>query len=77
MNNWILNGQTLTKKGEKKENFLPKMAWINSSQYIKIKGNASPYDGNHLYWAEKVEKHSGFNHRISKLIRIQKGCCKM
>jgi len=71
INNWILNGQTLTKKGEKKENFLPKMAWINSSQYIKIKGNTSPYDGNNLYWAERVEKHSGFNHRISKLIRIQ------
>jgi group II intron reverse transcriptase/maturase len=77
INNWILNGQTLTKKGEKKENFLPKMAWINSSQYIKIKGNASPYDGNNLYWAERVEKHSGFNHRISKLIRIQEGYCKL
>jgi RNA-directed DNA polymerase len=75
-NNWILTGQTLDKGGNVKENFLPKMVWVGSSQHVKIKGNASPYDGNHLYWAKRTEKYSGFSHRISKLIRIQKGCCK-
>ena len=75
-NNWILAGQTLDKGGKVKENFLPKMAWVGSSQHVKIKGNASPYDGNHLYWAKRAEKYSGFSHRVSKLIRIQYGCCK-
>lgn len=74
-NNWILTGKTLI-KGESKENFLPKMVWVSSGQHVKIKGNASPYDGNHIYWAKRTEKYSGYNHRISKLIRIQKGCCK-
>jgi hypothetical protein len=74
-NNWVLNGNTLSKDGVEKSNFLPKMAWVNSAQHIKIKGNASPYDGNHLYWALRTEKYSGFNHRISRLLRIQKGCC--
>ena len=74
-NNWILTGYTLDKGGKLKENFLSKMAWIGSSQHVKIKGKASPYDGNHLYWAQRTEKYSGFNHRISKLIRIQNGCC--
>ena len=74
-NNWILTGKTL-KNGKMKHNFLPKMVWVGSSQYVKIKDDASPYDGNHLYWAQRTEKYSGFNHRISKLIRIQKGCCK-
>ena len=75
-NNWILTGKTTIKNGAVKENFLPKMVWIGSSQHVKIKGNASPYDGDHLYWVERTEKYSGFNHRISKLIRIQNGCCK-
>ena len=75
-NNWILTGKTTVKNGVIKENFLPKLVWVGSSQHVKIKGNASPYDGNHLYWAERTEKYSGFNHRISKLIRIQNGCCK-
>lgn len=74
-NNWILTGKTLI-KGEMKTNFLPKMTWIGSSNHIKIKGEASPYDGNHIYWAQRIEKYSGFNHRISKLIRIQNGYCK-
>lgn len=73
-NNWILTGQTLDKGGKLKENFLPKMVWVGSTQYIKIKGNASPYDGNYLYWAKRAEEYSGLNHRISKSIRIKEGC---
>ena len=73
-NNWILAGETIV-KGEKKRNFLPKMTWVGSGQHIKIKGNASPYDGNHLYWATRTEKYSGYSHRISKLIKRQYGQC--
>jgi len=75
-NNWILTGQTLS-KDKIKENFLPKMVWVGSAKYIKIKGSASPYDGDHLYWAERTENYSGFNHRISKLLKIQKGRCRI
>ena len=73
-NNWILVGQTLI-NGVKKENFLPKMVWVGSSQHVKIKGSASPYDGNNPYWAVRTEKYSGFSHRISKLIKRQYGRC--
>jgi group II intron reverse transcriptase/maturase len=72
--NWVLAGQTLI-QGQKKDNFLPKLAWVTSSQHAKIKGDASPYDGNHLYWAKRMEKYSGFSHRISKLIKQQYGRC--
>jgi len=75
-NNWILTGQTKSKGGESvKENFLPKMSWVGSSQHIKIKGNASPYDGNHLYWANRTLRYSGFSTRVSNLIKRQKGEC--
>lgn len=73
-NNWILVGQTII-NGKKKENFLPKMVWVGSGQHVKIKGTASPYDGNHLYWATRTEKYSGYGHRISKLIKRQYGQC--
>jgi RNA-directed DNA polymerase len=72
--NWVLAGQTLI-QAKKKENFLPKLAWVKSSQHVKIRGNASPYDGNHIYWAERIEKYSGFSHQISKLIKKQYGRC--
>jgi RNA-directed DNA polymerase len=64
-NNWILTGQTLGKNGEIKENFLPKLVWVSSAQHIKIKENASPYNGNHLDWSKRVEKYSGFRTRVS------------
>jgi len=51
------------------------MSWVSSTQHIKIKGNASPYDGNHLYWAKRTSKYSGFSNKVNKLIKIQNGCC--
>ena len=63
------------RKGKVKENFLPKLSWVPSSQHVKIKGNASPYDGNHVYWARRTERYSGYSHRIAKLIQRQYGRC--
>lgn len=74
-NNWILTGKILNKKGIIKENFLPKLVWIGSSKYIRVKTNVSCYNTNYAYWVKRVEKYSNFNHRISKLIRIQEGYC--
>lgn len=65
-NKWILVGQTNDKKGKIKENFLPKLVWVGSSRYQKIKEIASPYDGNHPYWAERMEKYSGYSTKFQK-----------
>jgi hypothetical protein len=56
-NNWILTGKTRTKSGDIKENFLPKMVWVNSSKYIKIKSKASPFNDNNLYWTQRSQKY--------------------
>lgn len=74
-NNWILWGETKGKDGKVLETFLPKLSWVPSRQHVKIKGIASPYDGNHLYWAKRMEKYSGFSHSVSKLIKRQYGQC--
>ena len=74
-NNWILTGKNSTKLNQIQENFLLKMKWFDPERYVKIKGKVSPYNGNLSYWIKRTEKYSGFNHRISKLIRIQNGRC--
>jgi RNA-directed DNA polymerase len=61
-NNWILKGETLI-KGKIKENYLPKMIWIQPGQHFKIRGNASPYDDNNLYW-DKRRKISDENPNV-------------
>jgi len=73
--NWVLTGQTKDKEGRIVENFLPKMKWVASIQHIKIRGSASPYDGDHLYWAKRTAKYSKFSNNIKKLIVVQKGRC--
>lgn len=74
-NNWVLWGQTKEKVGKMQDIFLPKLSWVASNQYRKIKGTAFPYDGNHLYWGKRMEKYSGFSHSISRLIKTQYGQC--
>ena len=74
LNNWVLAGENVI-NGQKKENFLPKMAWVSSDQYVKIRGNASPYNGDHSYWAVRMEKYLGFSHSLSRLIQKQSGRC--
>ena len=48
-NNWVLCASKKAKGDVLEERFLPKLAWIQSSKYIKIRGNVSPYDGNFAY----------------------------
>lgn len=72
--NWILVGQT--KKNDKLvTNFLPRLTWIESTKYVKISGDRSPFDGNHLYWAERLEKYSGYPPSICKLLQKQEYKC--
>ncbi len=43
--------------------------------YILVRGNASPYDGNLLYWAKRLKQHPLVNNEKAKLLQIQKGQC--
>lgn len=44
-------------------------------RHIKVKGNASPYDGNHIYWASRMGKHPEMKTSIARLLKKQKGKC--
>lgn len=73
-NNWILNGQTKEKGGTTKDNYLPKLSWIGSEKYVKVKSSASVY-ADDAYWALRGNKYGNFDTRQRKLLKIQKGLC--
>jgi RNA-directed DNA polymerase len=41
-----------------------------------VKGKASPYDGNLLYWSKRLKKHAVTNNTLGKLLQRQQGKCK-
>jgi RNA-directed DNA polymerase len=43
--------------------------------YVKVKGEASPYDGNLLYWSIRMGKHPQMPKRTASLLKQQKGKC--
>ncbi len=45
-------------------------------RHVKVKGEASPYDGNLPYWATRMGKHPDASTRVAKLLKMQKGKCK-
>jgi RNA-directed DNA polymerase len=73
--NWILVGHGKGKKGEKKTNFLPRMAWVASEKFVKVQGAQSPYDGDPIYWAQRTARLSNYSTRLTKLLKNQKGAC--
>jgi RNA-directed DNA polymerase len=40
-----------------------------------VNGSASPYDGNLLYWAQRLKDHPLLNSEKAKLLKEQKGLC--
>jgi len=45
-------------------------------RHAKVRGRASPYDGNLLYWSKRLRTHSMFNGMLGKLLQKQKGKCR-
>jgi RNA-directed DNA polymerase len=52
--NWVLCGKEKDKNNVMKENWLPKLSWMKSKKWIKVKGTKSPFDGDHVYWAVRM-----------------------
>ena len=44
-------------------------------RYHKIRGNKSPYDGDWIYWSNRVGKYPGVKTRIANLLKSQKNKC--
>jgi RNA-directed DNA polymerase len=54
---------------------LPKHSDTKIVRHTKVKGNASPYDGNTTYWVTRMGRHPEIKNSIAKLLKKQKGKC--
>ena len=73
--NWTLVGEQKDKKGELKSNWLPKLSWIHSKKWVKVRGTASVYDGENAYWANRSSKYGNWNAKERTLLKFQNGKC--
>jgi RNA-directed DNA polymerase len=44
-------------------------------RHIKVKGNKSPFDGDIVYWGQRLRNHPDISRRVSILLKAQKGRC--
>ena len=54
---------------------LLKHSSVEIIRYVKVKGDASPYDGNLVYWSKRMGKHPEMPVRTASLLKKQKGKC--
>ena len=47
----------------------------HSHDYVKVRGQASPYDGNLIYWTKRLKHHPLMKSEKAKLLALQKGQC--
>ena len=45
-------------------------------RYVKVKGTASPFDGNLLYWAKRLKDHPLTRMKLGRLLQKQQGKCR-
>ncbi len=45
-------------------------------RHEKVRGTASPYDGNLLYWSQRLKAHPMMHARRAKLLQKQQGKCR-
>jgi RNA-directed DNA polymerase len=45
-------------------------------RHVKVKGTASPYDGDLVYWSQRLSNHYMFNGTLGKLLQKQQGKCR-
>ncbi len=69
--NWVF----ATRQEGSKPMRLLKHSSINITRYVKVKSEASPYDGNLVYWSSRMGKHPEMSVRTASLLKRQKGKC--
>ncbi|WP_050780039.1 group II intron reverse transcriptase/maturase [Crocosphaera chwakensis] len=68
LNNWRF--------GTNKEHILNLHSETPIVRHTKVKGTASIYDGNSIYWASRMGKNPLIKSSLARLLKKQKGICK-
>ncbi len=69
--NWVF----ATKQKGKNPMRLRKHAETPIVRHVKVKGDASPYNGNLIYWSSRMGTHPEVSTRVATLLKTQKGKC--
>ena len=73
-NNWVF--ATRKKEDENPLRLLTHTEFgSNSSEYVKVKGDSSPYDGRLIYWSTRMGNNPDMPTRKALLLKKQKGVC--
>jgi RNA-directed DNA polymerase len=78
---WIVNKYWHVEEGKgwnfrSQETMLWKHGQAHIQRHIKVKGTASPYDGNMMYWSQRLRTHPMFNGVKGALLHKQQGRCR-
>jgi RNA-directed DNA polymerase len=66
---------TFAAKDNEKLIILRKHTETKIRRYVKVKGDKSPYDGDWLYWCNRMGEHPEVSVRVATLLKKQKGKC--
>ncbi|WP_256359389.1 group II intron reverse transcriptase/maturase [Wolbachia endosymbiont of Ctenocephalides felis wCfeJ] len=55
--------------------YLTKHGDYTIKRHVKVKGTKSPYDGDWVYWGNRLKKIPGKRPRVIKLLKLQQGKC--
>lgn len=55
---------------------LAKHGKVEIQRHVKVRGNVSPYDGNLLYWSQRLRTHPLLGRTLGKLLQKQQGKCR-
>jgi RNA-directed DNA polymerase len=66
-NGWLFTDQQVTLRDHPQTHI---------QRHVKVKGTASPYDGNLVYWSQRLSKHYLLSSIKGKLLQKQAGKCR-
>ena len=69
-NNWVFT----TREGNNPLKLIQHSSTV-IKRYVKVKGVASPYDGDWVYWSTRMGNHPQVSTRVATLLKRQKGIC--
>jgi RNA-directed DNA polymerase len=58
-----------------KDQLLPKHSDTKIVRYVKVAGTRSPYDGDWVYWGQRLSNYLGLSAPKQKLLKHQRGRC--
>ncbi|MBC6475140.1 MAG: group II intron reverse transcriptase/maturase [Hormoscilla sp. GM102CHS1] len=68
-NHWVFTGES---KKTGKTTMVVKHSETKIVRHVKVKGTASPFDGNLVYWSQRLRKNPDVSTRVINLLRKQK-----